>query len=516
MIMSLSQEDPQSTKEFSKIRSFVWPIHGSEIKKFLPMAIMMFCVLFNYTMLRNTKDALAITASGPEIIPFLKGWVIMPSSIFFVWFYSKLSNVLSKQNLFYVSVSIFFVFFAIFALFLYPYQEYLLPDPEKIAALKEAHPHFQHLISLWGKWTFSLFYLFSEMWGAVVLGLLFWQFANDITRTEEAKRFYTMFAFLGHWALIAAGFTVKNACKRSESVSDFQACGNYINSIVMSFLIATAVIMLIYWWLDKYVLTSKKYYDQAEKLPEKQKKKPSLKESFKYVLSSPYLGYIALMVAGYGLSQNLMGLIWKRQIKMAFPDPLDFGAFMGDFYMVTGVTTVFILFFAKNIIYRFGWFRGAIASPVAMLIMVSVFLSFIFFEEFMTPVTIFFGMTPLLMSVWCGSAQQLLTKSSKYALFDPSKEMSYIPLDEDLKVKGKATVDVTGHLFSKALGGYVVSFLLIITAAADLFSLIPYFTTIVYLTVIAWIVAVFRLNKRYAAMVELRKREAEAESRAGA
>lgn len=511
--MSLLQEDSQSKKEFSKVRSFVWPIHGSEIKKFLPMAVMMFCVLFNYTMLRNTKDALAITASGPEVIPFLKGWVIMPTSIGFVWLYSKLSNVLSKQNLFYFSIGIFFVFFAAFTFILYPNQMALLPDPSRIAALKQSYPHFQHLISLWGQWTFSLFYLFSEMWGAVVLGLLFWQFANDITRTEEAKRFYTMFAFLGHWALIAAGFTVKTACKREENVSDFQACGDYISTIVMSFLIATAVIIFIYWWLNKYVLTDKKYYDQVAKKPTQPKKKPPLWESFKYVLSSPYLGYIALMVAGYGLSQNLMGLIWKRQIKMAFPDPLDFGDFMGTFYMLTGVITVSILFFAKNIIYRFGWLRGAIATPLAMLVMVSIFLSFIFFEEFMTPITVFFGVTPLLMSVWWGSAQQLFTKSAKYALFDPSKEMSYIPLDDELKVKGKATVDVTGHLFSKALGGYVVSILLIITAAADLFSLIPYFSIIVYVTVIAWLIGVFRLNKRYTAMVELRKREVEAESR---
>lgn len=507
--MSKQNQNPLPRKEFSRLRAFVWPIHGDETLKFLPMAIMMFCVLFNYTMLRNTKDALAITASGPEVIPFLKGWVIMPASIFFVWFYSKLSNILTKQNLFYLTVGIFYIFFALFNYYLYPNQLELLPDPAKIAALKKAYPHFQHLISLWGQWTFSLFYLFSEMWGAVVLGLLFWQFANDITRTEEAKRFYTMFAFLGHWALIAAGCMVKEACDQNENMNEFEACGGYINEIIISFLIATTFIILIYWWLNKYILVQRKYYDHADRVPEEPKEKPSLKESFKYILRSPYLGYIALMVAGYGLTQNLMGLIWKRQIKLAYPNPLEFGAFMGDFYMVTGITTVLILFFFKNIIYRFGWFKGAIATPLMMLIMVSLFLSFIFLDEFMTPITTFFAVTPLLMSVWSGSAQQLFTKSLKYALFDPSKEMAYIPLDEDLKVKGKATVDVTGHLFSKALGGYVASILLILTAASDLFTLIPYFSTVVYITIILWIIAVFKLNNRYNALVELRAREIE-------
>ena len=37
---------------------------------------MFFCILFNYTILRDTKDVLVVTApgSGAEIIPFLKTW----------------------------------------------------------------------------------------------------------------------------------------------------------------------------------------------------------------------------------------------------------------------------------------------------------------------------------------------------------------------------------------------------------------------------------------------------------
>lgn len=44
------------------------------IKKLLPLGLMLFCILFNYTILRDTKDVLVVTApnSGAEIIPFLK------------------------------------------------------------------------------------------------------------------------------------------------------------------------------------------------------------------------------------------------------------------------------------------------------------------------------------------------------------------------------------------------------------------------------------------------------------
>src|ERR1041385_281313 len=35
--------------EFTGMRAALWPIHGYELKKFLPLAFIMFCLLFNYT-----------------------------------------------------------------------------------------------------------------------------------------------------------------------------------------------------------------------------------------------------------------------------------------------------------------------------------------------------------------------------------------------------------------------------------------------------------------------------------
>ena len=46
----------------------------------VPLGFMFFCILFNYTILRDTKDVLVVTApgSGAEIIPFLKTWCAPP------------------------------------------------------------------------------------------------------------------------------------------------------------------------------------------------------------------------------------------------------------------------------------------------------------------------------------------------------------------------------------------------------------------------------------------------------
>jgi AAA family ATP:ADP antiporter len=46
----------------------------------------------------------------------------------------------------------------------------------------------------------------------MMVSLLFWQFANSVIKTEEAKRFYSMFGMLGNLGLPAAGFVLGMTC----------------------------------------------------------------------------------------------------------------------------------------------------------------------------------------------------------------------------------------------------------------------------------------------------------------
>ena len=42
-------------------------------------------------------------------------------------------------------------------------------------------------------WMFTLFYVAAEMWGDVVLSLLFWGLANEMTSLQEAPLLYPLF-----------------------------------------------------------------------------------------------------------------------------------------------------------------------------------------------------------------------------------------------------------------------------------------------------------------------------------
>ena len=214
--MSTSKNSAQSNIAL-KLWQILCPIRMNEAKKFIPMTLMMFFILFNFSTLRPLKDSLVIPNLGAEVVSFIKLWCVLPSAILFTVIYMKLSNVLDYQRLFYGVTSFFIAFFAIFALLIYPNREYLHPDHDSILSLSEQFGHFKWLIILFGKWSFALFYIFAELWGAAMLNLMFWQFANRITKTEEAKRFYAMFGFIGNFGLILAGGIVKAFSKMSET-----------------------------------------------------------------------------------------------------------------------------------------------------------------------------------------------------------------------------------------------------------------------------------------------------------
>ena len=157
------------------------------------MAAMIFCIIFNYSSLRSIKDSFIVTNIGPEAISFIKLYLVLPSAFLVTVIYFRMHNFFNQHSIFYLSTSFFSVFFTIFAFFLYPYADYIHVAPEIIEKLAVQYPNLKWFIRIVGNWSYALFFIFSELWGSVILNLLFWQFANQVINTDEARRFYPMF-----------------------------------------------------------------------------------------------------------------------------------------------------------------------------------------------------------------------------------------------------------------------------------------------------------------------------------
>ena len=466
------------------------------------MGFMMFCALFNYTIVRDIKDTLVVKAAGAETISFIKFWVVLPLAILFVLLYTKASNKLTKAQLFNYTLLPFILFFVAFGFVLYPAREYLLPDQSTIDALINSVPVLQWFIVMYAKWIYVLFYACAELWGSVVVSLLFWQFANQITRVFEAKRYYAMFGLIGNFGLILSGQTLKGLTIYGyhvvgETGNPFDVTLQYI---LGAFTFCGLLFMYLYHWTNKNVLSDSRLHNPEDVSLKKDKPKLTLIESLRLVLSSRYLLLIFILVISYGIAINLVEVTWKKQLGHAFASMNDYAAFMGDFSTYTGVITIILMLVGTNIVRIFGWFAAAIITPIMLLITSSIFFSSILFTEMISGITALLATTPLMMAVMVGAMQNILTKASKYSLFDSTKEMAYIPLDDELKVKGKAAVDVIGGRFGKS-GGSIIQQVLLMSIAAGVANgqevIAPYLFGFILVIITLWTVSIYKLNQKF-------------------
>lgn len=515
--------------EFTGMRAVLWPIHTYELKKFLPLAFIMFCILFNYTLLRDTKDTIVVSSAGAGAISFLKLYCVTPAAILFVIGYAKLTNMLSRENVFYAVVTPFLVFFGAFAFLIYPNLDLLHPNAESVAALKASYPLLTGFIDIYAYWSFSLFYVLSEIWGSAMIALMFWQFANYVVRMKESKRFYALFLVIGNISLIFSGQLV--AYCSGEDIQQYYATKEEAWQMSLYLLMGSVVFfgfvaMALYRWMHTAVLTDKRYFDPVEASGGKKKKKEklSLADSAKLIFTSPELGFIALLIMAYGVTVNLIEVQWKNQLGLYFAgNKGGYNAFMGNFSSITGIFTIlFGWLVGANILRRVNWFSAAVVTPLVIGILGTVFFAFIFAKEWVDFILEALATTPIAAACFLGAGIVIISKGIKYALFDPTKEMAYIPLDDELKTKGKAAVDVIGGRAGKAGGAFVQSnmqMLLASTAAMSGANIVavtaPYAFAIFAIVSILWVVAVKGLSKKVDAAVEKRSKDvAAAESSA--
>lgn len=91
---------------------------------------------------------------------------------------------------------------------------------------------------------------------------------------------------------------------------------------------------------------------------------------------------------------------------------------------------------ASRFIFRkYGWGVAALITPTVLLITGVAFFGLVLFSAPLDPLLTSLSLTPLMAAVLVGAAQNVFSKSSKYSLFDPCKEMAYIPLDQETQLK---------------------------------------------------------------------------------
>lgn len=469
---------------FGYLKKTIWPILPEEVKRVLFLSLILFLVCFNYSILRCMKDTVVITASSAAVIPFIKVWSLLPMAVILTMGYAFLSNRFSHEKVFYIIVSSFLSFFMLFAFVLYPNSEsfHLVRFPQFLRTiLPKGLGGFVYMVEYW---SFTLFYTIAELWSNIVLSVLTWGFINQITKLNEASRFYAVLGVASNLAAVAAGLTANFL----NSIDTKKTWEQTLQEMVLLIVILGLVSMFLYSRINGLLSSANKgkAKDDGERV------RFSLKDSFIEIGKSKHLLSLAIIVVSYFFVINTVEVVWKEQLRLLYPSPMDFNRYMNSLTAAIGIISTMMAIFMAEFIHRLGWTKTALITPMVMLVTSLLFFSFLIFEGDLIGLTQLLGTTPLFIAVFIGGVQNCLSKSAKYSIFDGTKEMAFIPLSRMAQLKGKAAIDGVGSRLGKS-GGSLVHQGIILTFGG-LAGCIPYVAIALILVIILWIMATNRLG----------------------
>ena len=462
------------------------PVKKEELSKFLVVSSMMMLVVFIYSVQRSMKDTIVVSYVGAELISTIKLYGVLPSAIFIMLIYAKLSNFLNKTFIFHL-LNIFFIgYFLIFTFVIHPNVQNFHFD---VSAMVQEYPRTKYLLIMAGNWSFSLYFIFAELWGSVMLALTFWQTANQVFQIKEAKRLYPLFGLVAQIGMLMSGLTTKTFTKASIA-SNWQDSLVYINLSVA----AAGIILSSLFYILSNVLVSSDIIN-AETV--KKKKKIGFFEGLKCVFTSKYIGLIALLLICYGSSINLVEGVWKAQARVVYSNPQEYANFMGGLQAYTGLAAAIAMLTGSYILSLISWRAAALLTPIAIFITACIFFVFSIYQVEITNVLPFLTLAPVVIAVFAGLMQNILSKGVKYAFFDATKEMAYIPLDEALKSKGKAAADVVGGRLGKSGGALIQWTMLSLIPGSTLVTLSPALFVMFLVIMVIWFFAVNALASEF-------------------
>lgn len=471
---------------FSKYRKIFFPIHKSEYVKFFSLLGIFIFISFVYNLLHNLKDIFFLKSTGKaEILPFIKIYFVAPSMLLMIYTYVKLSKSTNPYTRFnFVIVYFFLVISLLYGVFLPNLESFKL---DKLADFLSVH--FSGMKYLWEAlryWPITLLYIHGEAWSSIVLSVSFWGLANEIVSFEEAGRIYSFLTSIGSAiGSITAGFILK---------SDFlkKNFNNGIGIVCLSIIIMMIIFNSVKNNLKRHTLIKTPSF-------ERRKEKKNIIASFKTLFKSKHLFLIFLIVVSYNLFIHFFEAIWKNQVTIfSQKEGSHFLAIIfGNQSILIGVFVLIFGFFAP-LIKKKGWKITALVTPLVGIIASTIFCFFLYKGNFILS---FFDIENIsskvvYFSVLIGLLNIVIIKSSKYVLFDSTKEQAYIPLSASEKLEGKSAIDGVCSRFGKSLGGVILSapYIGLIHVFGSISMATPFISVLMIFILLLWIKSIGSLS----------------------
>lgn len=485
---------------------------------FFSMSIMFFIIAFVYSVMRTLKDAFVLDCQEQTSIVFLKNAVIV-FSIAVVFIIQILLIRFKVSHVLMGVMSVYVVYLTIFGVVLYPLSkttssfEYFTIDyfGDEILAYR-GFSVFYSLLLVFNFPTSSIFYIMSEMWGNLILSLLFMTFSNDVLTFKQTLRFIPLFYIGSNIGLLFSGITSGLLGRLQEHKSyDFN---RFTIPTAMVFLASiTIACVLIHYNLEKNILNKKLFIADGVK-KKKIKKKVGMVEGLKQCFQSKLLLNFCIIVLAYNITVNIIDSIFKIMVKkQALLENKSVESFtlITESYNQIVISLLVILALMtplSRLVETMGWLFTGLVAPVLSIVTSLLTLSLAVYNTAaddkhftdvinrmvkLSPDSFFFNK----VEFNCSRISSILFKVTKYAFFDVAKESLSMRINADNRANYKAVYDgVIGKLGKAAnsLISIVILYIVNVEDARRISSILLFISTGFF---VLWIVCVWYLAGKY-------------------
>ena len=426
------------------------PITVSELKSLIPNTVIFFLLTFIYSVWRNCKDSffyeLGATIDGydpvaaiqiSKIVSFLSTFAVL-------YLYTKFKPYLTRKKLFNTSLFIYLTLLTIFLFVLHNRKDYYLLDLFSEVASNKSR--FINVFAAIVVWPIVIFYVFTELWGTFVLGIIFWMLMHVAYKKEDTDRFYILLMIGSAVGNILSGIVLNRFYFFNENgkrIIDFE-------KVLPITLISVIIILVVYNYIE---FSSIKETPREKQVNEN--KELGFIESLLFVFKRPYLLYIGGMLLGYNLYMGFLENIFKRMLSSCDTIPncaMSSSQALSIQSSGIGILSLALIFVSHLIKKYTQWETKALSTPYLALFGIIIFS---------VPVIYNYtgNMNIYSIIVICGLVIIIPLKATKYIFFDSTKEQAYKVATEEEKTTGKMAIDSICSRLAKALSSIIISIL---------------------------------------------------------
>ncbi|EJW03154.1 hypothetical protein EDEG_02459 [Edhazardia aedis USNM 41457] len=499
----------------------IFKVAECEKPKFYRMSGMFFLIAYVYSVLRDTKDAVVMERQEPTSISFLKTLFVTPCSILFVFIIQKALMNKSVGNVLKASTLVFGVYFVIYSLVLLPLQSVIEPSifwakdlfGSGKMAVRGLQPVLAFMLTI-NFWTSSLLYVTSELWGNLILSLLFMSFANDVCSFKQSLRFVPIFYIISNLGLFLSGLSMLLFCTIQDNAS-YNINQYTINGI---FFLGGCICLLIYFIqkdLEINILPIKIFQETSVRR-KKSKKKVSMAEALKQMMKSQFLLQICFVVLAYNICTNLIDTTFKCTMKayaLANNQTISSSVMrtqaVNQIIISTSVITLLSTPFSR-IVQIFGWRYAGFITPLwaitccFLVLFLSIYNTGTMGTNSFSLVNTIVGGAPSLLGYerFFGMIAAGGLKTAKYAAFDISVEALSMRISKDDRATAKGIYAGIFGKLGKTMGSVITIVILGITNAVDIRCASQFSFAIILGMCALWMYAIKYLGFRYNESIE--------------